>query len=329
MSFDLQSLSSEPLVYMFLHSGLFVSVLGAVFFLIGLLFGRATWGRYKRQTRELLGEASAMKAEIADLKRKLAEFAMKSGPAVAMMTETIPMPRKDAAEPAPGPSSSPVIAARSAEASASEIRVQPNGALVPEILKVSNGSATPELAASPLATIVTPPVSPSLPRREGGAALKEAVSALPEIPDFKPVPVPTTPGLTLPLFTGPIPSAVVEAEDGELPEPFMLEEEPAAAPEQDPALGTVYRRRPEQVDDLTALKGIAKPLEHRLQALGIYTYEQISSWTDDQIKEVSSRLAFKDRIQRELWVEQARELLAARDKTQTEPVVVLPSASSA
>jgi predicted flap endonuclease-1-like 5' DNA nuclease len=57
------------------------------------------------------------------------------------------------------------------------------------------------------------------------------------------------------------------------------------------------------------MKGIAKVLEQRLHEFGIYTYEQIASWTEDQIKEFSSRLAFKDRIHREKWVEQARKLL--------------------
>ena len=60
MKLDLESLSAEPLVYMLMHSGMFVTVLGAMFFIIGLLFGYATWGRYKRQTRELRGEAAAI-----------------------------------------------------------------------------------------------------------------------------------------------------------------------------------------------------------------------------------------------------------------------------
>jgi len=55
-------------------------------------------------------------------------------------------------------------------------------------------------------------------------------------------------------------------------------------------------------------------LEQRLHEFGIYTYEQIASWTEDQIKELSSRLAFKDRIHREKWVEQAKRLKEDRQK---------------
>jgi hypothetical protein len=95
MKFDFESLSTEPLFYMLMHSGAFVCVLGFVFFIVGLLFGYATWGRYKRQTRQLLGEAESMKDEIAGLKRKVGDQSITSGPAVAMATETIHMPKKE------------------------------------------------------------------------------------------------------------------------------------------------------------------------------------------------------------------------------------------
>jgi hypothetical protein len=60
------------------------------------------------------------------------------------------------------------------------------------------------------------------------------------------------------------------------------------------------------------MKGIAKVLEQRLHEFGIYTYKQIAVWTEEQIKEFSSRLAFKDRIHREKWVEQAQKLLSGK-----------------
>ena len=44
--------------------------------------------------------------------------------------------------------------------------------------------------------------------------------------------------------------------------------------------------------------------------MGVYTYAQIAAWNDEHIREFSSRLAFKDRIHRERWVEQAKELVA-------------------
>ena len=37
MPLDLQSLSTDTLLYMLMHSGIFVAIMGAVFFLIGLI----------------------------------------------------------------------------------------------------------------------------------------------------------------------------------------------------------------------------------------------------------------------------------------------------
>ena len=76
----------------------------------------------------------------------------------------------------------------------------------------------------------------------------------------------------------------------------------------DPDLGLIFREPPAQADDLTKIKGIATFLEKRLHELGIYTFQQTASWEERHIREISSRLAFKDRIVREKWVEQASGL---------------------
>ncbi|GEP46323.1 hypothetical protein [Brevifollis gellanilyticus] len=83
---------------------------------------------------------------------------------------------------------------------------------------------------------------------------------------------------------------------------------PSVLPEFDPSLGLIYKITPPEKDDLTRIKGIATVLEKRLHDLGIYTWRQIASWEDSHVREFSSRLAFKDRIAREKWVEQARSL---------------------
>jgi predicted flap endonuclease-1-like 5' DNA nuclease len=42
--------------------------------------------------------------------------------------------------------------------------------------------------------------------------------------------------------------------------------------------------------------------------MGVYTFKQIALWTDEQAHEFSSRLGFKERVEREHWREQARAL---------------------
>jgi predicted flap endonuclease-1-like 5' DNA nuclease len=63
-----------------------------------------------------------------------------------------------------------------------------------------------------------------------------------------------------------------------------------------------------QPDDLKRIKGIGPQNEARLNALGIYHYDQIAGWTTDEARWVSSYLAFPGRIERENWIEQARGL---------------------
>jgi len=62
-------------------------------------------------------------------------------------------------------------------------------------------------------------------------------------------------------------------------------------------------------DDLTALKGLGPKAAAQLHALGITRYAQIADWTEADIAAVDTRMgAFKGRITRDKWVEQARYL---------------------
>ena len=70
--------------------------------------------------------------------------------------------------------------------------------------------------------------------------------------------------------------------------------------------GLVYTEAPKQQDDLKRISGIAVVLEARLNDYGIYTFKQIMEWTPAAIEEFSHLLTFKDRIERDDWVSQAR-----------------------
>ncbi|MDK3016193.1 NADH-quinone oxidoreductase subunit NuoE [Pseudodonghicola flavimaris] len=66
-------------------------------------------------------------------------------------------------------------------------------------------------------------------------------------------------------------------------------------------------------DDLKLLKGVGPKLEGMLNDLGIYHYDQIAAWTAAEIAWVDARLAFKGRIERDGWIEQARQLAAGEE----------------
>lgn len=60
-------------------------------------------------------------------------------------------------------------------------------------------------------------------------------------------------------------------------------------------------------DDLTKIKGIGPVLREKLNKLGINSFRQIADFTPDDIARVDAVLDFPGRIEREQWVEQARD----------------------
>lgn len=63
-------------------------------------------------------------------------------------------------------------------------------------------------------------------------------------------------------------------------------------------------------DDLKVISGIGPAIEKKLNGSGITTYQQIADLTDDEVDELEEKLAFKGRVERENWIEQARTLAA-------------------
>jgi len=70
-----------------------------------------------------------------------------------------------------------------------------------------------------------------------------------------------------------------------------------------------------KADDLKEISGIGLKIEETLNELGVYHFDQIASWTKENIEWVNEHLlVFKGRIEREEWVEQAKKL-ARGEKT--------------
>jgi len=76
----------------------------------------------------------------------------------------------------------------------------------------------------------------------------------------------------------------------------------------DEARGWVYDSAPSEVDDLKEISGVGPKLEEKLNAAGIYKFEQIANWTEENIREFDELLAFHGRIERDEWLSKAREL---------------------
>ncbi|MEC9193780.1 MAG: putative Ig domain-containing protein, partial [Candidatus Thermoplasmatota archaeon] len=72
-------------------------------------------------------------------------------------------------------------------------------------------------------------------------------------------------------------------------------------------------------DDLQVIKGIGPYSEEKLNALGIFTYEQLANFdrkTEDEVNDAIEH--YKGRIRRDEWVKQAQEIIGAQAKADEE-----------
>jgi len=61
-------------------------------------------------------------------------------------------------------------------------------------------------------------------------------------------------------------------------------------------------------DDLKKLSGVGPALEKKLLEGGVTSFAQIAAWTEEDVAAMDEKLSFKGRIEREGWIEQAKEL---------------------
>lgn len=64
-----------------------------------------------------------------------------------------------------------------------------------------------------------------------------------------------------------------------------------------------------KADDLKLIWGVAEKLEQRMNALGIWHFDQIAQWSSGEVAWFESRMpGFKGRIERDKWIEQCQKL---------------------
>ncbi|EAQ26990.1 NADH-quinone oxidoreductase subunit E [Roseovarius sp. 217] len=67
-------------------------------------------------------------------------------------------------------------------------------------------------------------------------------------------------------------------------------------------------------DDLKMIKGVGPKLEQLLHSMGFYHFDQVASWTEEEISWVDQNLeGFKGRVSRDNWVEQAKLLADGKE----------------
>lgn len=68
-----------------------------------------------------------------------------------------------------------------------------------------------------------------------------------------------------------------------------------------------------QPDDLKKIKGVGPKLEQTLHEIGVFHFDQIAAWGPEDIAYMDDRLSFKGRIERDNWIEKAKELAAEKE----------------
>jgi predicted flap endonuclease-1-like 5' DNA nuclease len=63
-----------------------------------------------------------------------------------------------------------------------------------------------------------------------------------------------------------------------------------------------------RADDLTAIRGVGKVIERKLHQMGITSFGQIAALTPEEVRRVNDAIDFPGRVERERWIDQAREL---------------------
>ena len=112
------------------------------------------------------------------------------------------------------------------------------------------------------------------------------------------VPVPATP------VTPPEPIAIAEPE---IIEPEIIELEKPEEPKLN--FDSFGKADASQKDDLKLISGVGPFIEKKLNSIGIYTFDQISRFTPEDIKTVTDLIQFfPGRIERDNWKFQAEKL---------------------
>jgi len=66
-------------------------------------------------------------------------------------------------------------------------------------------------------------------------------------------------------------------------------------------------------DDLTKLSGVGPKLSEKLNGMGVYHFHQVAAWSPENVAYVDEHLNFKGRIERDGWIDQAKELAEKKD----------------
>ncbi len=178
-------------------------------------------------------------------------------------------------------------------------------------------------------TLTDSPISVPHPPPSAAAAPPAAAEPTPPVERAKiqdaPAPMAPSPADAAPDIAAPAKDSeplaaaeeLAEAEEAEISAKLAKLGKDATPEQKADAVGTrpqgLAAPRADQSDNLQRIKGIGRVNEQKLNALGIFHFDQIAGWGRPEIRWVGTYLAFPGRIDRENWVSQATRLAAGAD----------------
>lgn len=96
----------------------------------------------------------------------------------------------------------------------------------------------------------------------------------------------------------------------ETPTLFAAEAVASAAPNWQQGVTALGTPGDTHQDDLRVISGVGKKLQQVLNGYGIQSWEQVAALTPDEVARVDDALDLPGRLERDRWVEQARDLIA-------------------
>lgn len=288
----------DSLSYLLLNSTLLVSVLALVFFLLGLWLGRLVWGRYQREAHHLNAALTIAHADVNEGQAQLTDCRQRAESSEARLAEC----RQSLAE----------AAGAKAESQPESTPTDPDEIddLVAELRKQLDKTGSDLEIARAEAMQMSDQLNDS--KRETHRLRNDNQRLNAELHRYQTRNPDLAASATAPSAANSQPDDedTAPGASGSLPSAWGAFEQDlnAGNARLDDTLGLVFDTAPPDSDDLTKIKGIATVLNGKLNGFGIYTYRQIAAWDDEVVEEFSNRLSFKDRVQRDDWVGQAKRL---------------------
>ena len=180
---------------------------------------------------------------------------------------------------------------------------------------VKKGSQTGRVSSEPMPGPITTLTDPKLYDGSVVGAWKSRFDAV--AAPAAPAPAPAPPPMPAPAAVIAEKESAAQAEETEINAMLATLAPGASATDKANAVGVkpapLAAARGGVADDLKRVSGIGRVNEGKLNALGIFHFDQIAAWLREEIRWVGTYLAFPGRIDRENWVAQAALLAKGGD----------------